>query len=482
MKNFEKLEPTLRNLNIKFDSRLVDKIMKKERGYALRLLYQLKMVLEKVYPPTDIAIVRKTGKVGDNQPALKIGHAKEAYNSMQSQFFKTRLQALNKPQKLMNMERHLQKFDDEAHRQADEAHRYYQAQKDEQDRVKQEIRRAQINKLQRNAGFMEEWLQKGVEDWKHNMAHKKEREQTQLEFEYKQAHKFNQVTVRKIDEATQEVTQGIADFEQTLKDQGINPRVPKEQAQAIVAQTLTGSGSPLKTAKTMKMTQTLLSRPTMGIGGTMTKTGGITLASVGLRSKAKKPLDDKGKKARERRRMRMIADQMTHLHDIEKVRRETEVIERMKKQSKQEEELAYEAWRTSQCKAVIEENRKLRAAKYDKRLELDRQNAIFKEKQMLDSMQEQMSREIESLTARDEFLREKDKEAKKLRQTVEAKKMIDAIFDIANEAYIHQQKQDMDSIDPRNWHEWEQLFIAGLPIVTARASLKEHEEAMNEES
>ena len=83
---------------------------------------------------------------------------------------------------------------------------------------------------------------------------------------------------------------------------------------------------------------------------------------------------------------------------------------------------------------------------------------------------------------RDEFLREKDKEAKKLRQTVEAKKMIDAIFDIANEAYIHQQKQDMDSIDPRNWHEWEQLFIAGLPIVTARASLKEHEEAMNEES
>jgi len=31
----------------------------------------------------------------------------------------------------------------------------------------------------------------------------------------------------------------------------------------------------------------------------------------------------------------------------------------------------------------------------------------------------------------------KDKEAKKLRQTNEAKKMIDAIFDIANEAYIH---------------------------------------------
>ncbi len=45
---------------------------------------------------------------------------------------------------------------------------------------------------------------------------------------------------------------------------------------------------------------------------------------------------------------------------------------------------------------------------------------------MLDSMQEQIAREIETLQKRDEFMREKDKDAKKLRQTNEAKKMIDA--------------------------------------------------------
>jgi len=39
----------------------------------------------------------------------------------------------------------------------------------------------------------------------------------------------------------------------------------------------------------------------------------------------------------------------------------------MKRQSKQEEELGYESWRTNQCQTVIEENRKLREAKYDKR-------------------------------------------------------------------------------------------------------------------
>lgn len=122
---------------------------------------------------------------------------------------------------------------------------------------------------------------------------------------------------------------------------------------------------------------------------------------------------------------------------------------------------------------MIIEDRKLREAKYDKRRDLDTQNAVFKEKQMLDSMLEQMAREIETLRHRDDFLREKDKEAKKLRQTNEAKKMIDAIFDIAHEAYIHQQKQDSDEIDPRNWHEWEQLFVQGAPIVPEVAPVKE---------
>jgi hypothetical protein len=39
---------------------MIDGIMKEERGIALRLLYQLKMALEKVYPPTDVAVLKKS--------------------------------------------------------------------------------------------------------------------------------------------------------------------------------------------------------------------------------------------------------------------------------------------------------------------------------------------------------------------------------------------------------------------------------------
>ena len=76
---------------------------------------------------------------------------------MQHQFFKTRINALNKPQKQLNMESHLQKFEEEKNRQAAVAARGENEERQVAAMRKQEMRRIQINKLQRNAGFMEEW-------------------------------------------------------------------------------------------------------------------------------------------------------------------------------------------------------------------------------------------------------------------------------------------------------------------------------------
>ena len=56
---------------------------------------------------------------------------------------------------------------------------------------------------------MEEWLQKGVEDWKKNQSVAKERQKRELDFEYKQAENFNKLTMTKIEEANKEVNDGI---------------------------------------------------------------------------------------------------------------------------------------------------------------------------------------------------------------------------------------------------------------------------------
>jgi hypothetical protein len=51
------------------------------------------------------------------------------------------------------------------------------------------------------------------------------------------------MTVKKIEEATCEVNDGIDQFEQTLKDNGINPRVTQEQADQALATTFSAGGS-----------------------------------------------------------------------------------------------------------------------------------------------------------------------------------------------------------------------------------------------
>lgn len=82
-------------------------------------------------------------------------------------------------------------------------------------------------------------------------------------------------------------------------------------------------------------------------------------------------------------------------------RRQDEVLERMKRQSKQEEELDYEKWRTEQCKNVIIDNRKLREARYEKRREIDVQTSEWREEEMLKSMKDKMQRDMETLKIRD---------------------------------------------------------------------------------
>ena len=96
-----------------------------------------------------------------------------------------------------------------------------------------DVRKANIDKLQRNAGFMEEWLRKGIEDWKKNMLIKKERERKTLEFEYTQAEKYKASTMRQVQKGTMEVTDGIDDFENTLRKEGIKPHIDSDEEEGL---------------------------------------------------------------------------------------------------------------------------------------------------------------------------------------------------------------------------------------------------------
>jgi hypothetical protein len=66
----------------------------------------------------------------------------------------------------------------------------------------------------------------------------------------------------------------------------------------------------------------------------------------------------------------------------------------MKRQSRQEKELDYEVWRTTQCKTIIQENRKLREHQYEKRKELDTETSVVKEEKLIEEMQAASKRSV----------------------------------------------------------------------------------------
>lgn len=163
---------------------------------------------------------------------------------------------------------------------------------------------------------------------------KKDRERRELEFEYKETEKYHQLALTKIDEATKEVHDGIKSFEHSLKKQyGISTKVSKQDAERAVSESIqkqqTGddgsSYSPMRqTGKTMRFSSMAATgaKPPMAISNpfatsirgppTMNQatTGPMTLTTTGLRSKDKKVIGEANRKERERRRRKMIVDQM----------------------------------------------------------------------------------------------------------------------------------------------------------------------------
>ena len=204
---------------------------------------------------------------------------------------------------------------------------------------------------------------------------------------------------------------------------------------------------------------------------TVTANGAFTLTSTGLKQRTKKTLTDASRKQREKRRRRLIGQQEKLMTDLELHNREALVLELMKRQSNQEKELDYETWRTNQCKEVIIKNRTLREEQYEKRMELDTQLAVEKEREMLKSMQGQTYRLVTERSIRMNEMGEYGEMQKNSDHTSLCAQLMDSIFDIADEAYIHQQKLDSNQIDNRNWHEWMQLFKNDMPIAGVHEKL-----------
>jgi hypothetical protein len=168
---------------------------------------------------------------------------------------------------------------------------------------------------------MEEWLQKGVQDWQKNQQIKKDRERRDLEFEYKETEKYHQLALTKIDEASKEVNEGIAKFERSLMSTyGISTKVKKADAERAVSESVNNGSSPMRgtnksqrfasmSSKGMAAMKNPFAQSIRAAATQVPSDVPLTLTSTGLRSKDKKVISQANRKDRERRRRKLIVDQ-----------------------------------------------------------------------------------------------------------------------------------------------------------------------------
>lgn len=161
--NFFQVEEVLRQLTVKFDAKLIHQIMNEERGASLRLLYQVKLALERHFSQADLTVTNLKQKTVDQRAkrtaelALRLPEIHKQYGVEGPTF---------KSEKLQIIEQKLLKYE------VARANLHKKAREDEATEVnmlmsiQQAKRQEAMRKLQENKQFMQDWEAEGRKNWK----------------------------------------------------------------------------------------------------------------------------------------------------------------------------------------------------------------------------------------------------------------------------------------------------------------------------
>ncbi|KAL4511584.1 hypothetical protein ABPG72_012429 [Tetrahymena utriculariae] len=430
MTNFNLLQPTFRTLKVEFNSQTVDDIINCRKDVASQILYQLKMALEKVNNPADVIINSKAGRYNTVTPLMRINPPIPQFANMESKFFNSRLNSLNRSQKAVNQDNHLKKFDEFKIQQDIIIKKLKESEEEKEKQLKEQMRKIELNKLQRNMAFQEDWNEKGLEQWKKNQEVTKQRVEADRQFEYKQKHKEETKRLQIKELTKNETNRDIDMFEETLKKKGL-----------LLEEDEDGNIIKKEHKNTISATATM------------------------KRIKEKSQVNEFLRKERDKRRRKMIVDQAKFQRDIEVRKREELVLKKLEQQSRQEKEIEYEVWRAYQCKQIIIQDRFLRDEKYKQKNEVNVVNAKYKEEELLKILRQENENDILSKLSRQREIEISEKQQNRKGVYSKCKNLIEQLVDLANICYEQQQQQDSEDIDTHFLNDQIKLFIDNKPLL-----------------
>ena len=321
--NFQRLQPTFRSLNIKFDSHSANQLMTEEPGIAMQLLQELKVKLDVAQPVGSRA---PTGRSRGSTALLLTTNrmaSKSKFKQMEESAYDTTLRLKTADPREFRIANHLRAFEEEAIRQQREAEVM-----DALDMMTKQQRLADgrdmlRTKLAENRAYLQDWEREGKINHAKNQATAKERERRDLRLELAMREKARRTRALDSDTAAQDMASGIDTFEDSLRR--IQDAVDVPVDEALLSKTATESPH--------EFLQSLAGRVPRSLE--MQKESEQYMTKV----KERRIEDTLARKERDRRRRRVLVEQMRTHKDMVAKKREESIKEKLLRQSAEEERI-----------------------------------------------------------------------------------------------------------------------------------------------
>ncbi|XP_040276917.1 sperm flagellar protein 2 [Bufo bufo] len=419
LNNFTRVEPTLQLVGIPFDQNVAQNIMSEQHGAATGLLYQLYVALQKK---------KKAGLTGVALETLRAA-APAKLQSIGTEMYKERLKTLVPRQSDLNLQQVTKQFELKAKEMEERLSQIQNNELKKIQKIQEELRIQDIEKLRRARRRQNEIMariQAAIVQIPKPPANR-----TLKAIEA-------QKILRKKKEA-EEVYSELTKFEQSVKKDGLSHSV-----------TPNGRSPTLQSL-----------RSTASIGAALVKLD----CSEDYVKKIQKRVEEDAvaREQREKRRRRVLVEQLIAHGAQEEAFREEQLITRLMRQSQQERRIAVQLMHSRHEKEVMRQNRVFREKQYQERREQEFQEALDREAALQKQAKLDREEEIRKVQELYDQIAAERAEARYKKHYSTCQAIASQIVDLVTK--IGEYRKLTNKLIPgKLMREWKEIFFTGLPL------------------
>lgn len=174
----------------------------------------------------------------------------------------------------------------------------------------------------------------------------------------------------------------------------------------------------------------------------------------------------KARKERERRRRKVLVDQINTNSSSEQSRREKLMLEKLMKNSSEERRIGEELWRTRQYKAIVRDNRAFRDKQYQEQRKIAHEENLERDRVAFEAEKEAHEHQLKLEVQRYEEIRAERKRIVHDRNTEYCRSLVVNLLGLVHKTAAYRELSDQALVPSSMWRDWTALFVNSRPLTS----------------